>query len=164
MNGKRRSWGTRWRVRDLAKWSWQNGVPLVALGLAFWAIRGTERTAERTHEVAVQSIRTVDHLRAVQLANDREGVERRDQSCRLFEGQHLADVRRLRRTYRYLLSLSATEREMALNQFVLRSLPQTEREARLDRAPDYCDEPGVGRSEPDPVIPHRPAQLAAVTR
>lgn len=89
-----------------------------------------------------------------------EGAERRDQSCRLFESDHLADVTRLERTYEFL---GRQRRPSSLVREVVRGLPELEREARLDRAPAYCDEPGaaaeragenpVGLPEPDPVLP-----------
>jgi hypothetical protein len=88
-----------------------------------------------------------------------EQAERRDQNCHLFEGDHLRDVEDLRSTYKYLNQLTAVERRTAINQAILRSLPMAEGEARVDRAPDYCDAPGVGLPEPDPVVPDRPLGL-----
>ena len=84
-----------------------------------------------------------------------ESAERRDQTCNLFETDHLQDVRQLRATYRYLAGLPLEERTRPLTQAVLQGLPQLEREARADPAPDFCDEPFVGLPEPDPVIPKR---------
>lgn len=91
-----------------------------------------------------------------------EGADRRDQSCRLFEGDHLADVQRLMRTYAYLERQSRTS---DLTSEVVRGLPELEQEARVDTAPAYCDEPGakaekagadpVGLPEPDPKVPAR---------
>ncbi len=88
-----------------------------------------------------------------------EGAGRRSQSCELFEAGHLADVKGLRRTYGYLAGLSTEQRAEPLNRLLLRVLPETEREARIDRAPAYCDEPRIGLPEPDPVLPERPAAL-----
>jgi hypothetical protein len=90
---------------------------------------------------------------------EREGVERRQQSCQLFESDHLADVQALRRTYHYLGGLSARERRTGINRALLVNLPRTEQEARTDSAPDFCDKPGVGLPEPDPVVPERPRGL-----
>lgn len=89
----------------------------------------------------------------------RDSRERIDQSCTLFERDHLTDVQRLRNTYRYLAQLRPSEVDQPLNRFVIRALPETEREARQDTAPRYCDEPGLGLPEPDPVIPQRPQNL-----
>ena len=88
-----------------------------------------------------------------------EGVERRDQSCDISEAKHKADVVQLERTYAYLLSLSPREKRSSINRAVLANLPNVEREARLDPAPSFCDEPGVGLKEPDPKIPARPPNL-----
>jgi hypothetical protein len=96
---------------------------------------------------------------------DSEGAQRRDQSCRLFEADHLADVQRLKRTYEYLDRLPVREYGSTLTREIVRSLPTLEDEARADSAPDFCDEPGakaekagadpVGLPEPDPFIPKR---------
>jgi hypothetical protein len=88
-----------------------------------------------------------------------EGNKRRDQTCRLFEGSHLQDVRQLRQTYRYLAELRPAERGETINRFVLQNLPQLERQARTDAAPKFCDAPGVGLPGPDPVVPKRPRSL-----
>jgi hypothetical protein len=84
-----------------------------------------------------------------------DSTERRDQMCQLFEADHLADVNRLERTYRFLSSPAARDDE-ALLQVALVELPELEREARVDSAPDFCDEDGLGLPEPDPVVPDRP--------
>jgi hypothetical protein len=90
----------------------------------------------------------------------REGSERRDQSCRIAERKQRADVERLHRTYAYLLrELRAGRTDTPLNIEVLRGLGQAEAEAREDDAPPFCDEPGVGLPEPDPVVPDRPLVL-----
>jgi hypothetical protein len=81
-----------------------------------------------------------------------EGADRRDQSCRLFEADHLADVEQLKRTYSYLDRQTVPSE---LTREIVRRLPELEREARIDGAPAYCDEPGVGLKEPDPVLPPR---------
>lgn len=85
--------------------------------------------------------------------------ERLDQTCTLFETDHLRDVKKLRHTYRYLLALRPDERDDTINRFVRRDLPELERDARTDSAPEFCDEPGRGLPEPDPVVPRRPRAL-----
>lgn len=90
---------------------------------------------------------------------DGESAIRTDQVCRLFETDHLADVTRLRNTYAYLDALPAKERGAPLNRALLRQLPQLEDEAGTDQAPEFCDEPGVGLPEPDPVLPKKPESL-----
>ena len=94
-----------------------------------------------------------------------EGTERRDQSCRQFEGDHLADVQRLKRTYAYLSMLPRREYGSPITVAIVQQLPELEEKARTDSAPEFCDEPGaaaekrgekpVGLPEPDPEIPDR---------
>jgi hypothetical protein len=118
-------------------------VPLLAGG-TLWAIleNGTQNA-----DLATQ----VRNLK-------REGAERRDQTCLLFEGQHLTEVKQLERTYEYLSGLSQAQLSEPLNRAVMLGLSAQEEEAK-DRAPAYCDVKGVGLPEPDPVIPKRPEGL-----
>lgn len=87
---------------------------------------------------------------------EREQAERRDQLCGLFEADHLADVKVLQGRYRLL---SDPDRRAllgaGLTRLVVLGLGEIEREARTDTAPEFCDEPGVGLPEPDPVLPRR---------
>lgn len=85
-----------------------------------------------------------------------EGQDRRDQTCVLFERQHETEVKRLAQTYRYLLGLSPEEQANPLNRAVAAQLPELEERVKTIAAPPYCDEPGVGLSEPNPEIPKRP--------
>lgn len=112
--------------------------------------------------MAILSILVVLTISRVQA----ESKTRADQNCKIFETQHLATVERLRNTYKYLLALTPDERALAasghgnqLNILVMRNLKQTEAEAKIDPAPIYCDKPGVGLPEPDPVVPKRPPEL-----
>jgi hypothetical protein len=95
----------------------------------------------------------------------KEGAKREDQFCLLVERAHRQDVRQLRSTYAYLISLPPEDIHSVLNQLVLRELPSTELKAHTDSAPKLCDEPGhygdknVGLPEPDPEVPKRPPQL-----
>jgi hypothetical protein len=86
-----------------------------------------------------------------------EALRARDANCLQFERDHLADVTQLRQTYFYLAQLRDDELGDAINRFVIARLPETERLARTDTSPDYCDAPGLGLPEPDPVLPKRPA-------
>jgi hypothetical protein len=38
-------------------------------------------------------------------------------------------------------------------------LSTTEAEARMDDAPPFCDDEGIGLPEPDPVVPPRPVKF-----
>jgi hypothetical protein len=93
------------------------------------------------------------------LAYGAEQKARRDQACAISEAKQRRDIDSLRRTYDYLLTLSPTEKRDPINRAVLAGLPRTEADARLDDAPPYCDEPGIGEPEPDPTIPRRPIAL-----
>lgn len=90
--------------------------------------------------------------------------EARDQFCLSAENEHLRDVKQLRQTYAYLAQLRPGERDDSINRFVIERLPETERKARQDTAPEHCDHGSLfhgdlGRPEPDPVVPKRPASL-----
>lgn len=96
----------------------------------------------------------------------RETTERRGQACKLFESQHLEEVNHLKRTYKYLGTLPRKQYGTFLIKAIVAQLPEIEKTARIDSAPEYCDEPGakaeakgaapVGLPEPDPVLPkHR---------
>jgi hypothetical protein len=115
----------------------------------------------------------VDDIAATQKAANFETLERRDQTCHIFESQHLTNVRRLEGTYEFLDNLPRSEWGSPLTRAVLRGLPALEAEARVDQAPPYCDEPGeaqeflyqksngkrglppIGLPEPDPELPVR---------
>ncbi len=91
---------------------------------------------------------------------DNESRGRRDQSCRQSEAKHQADVNELKRTYRFLTN--PKKRALlgpGLARLIILTLPAREREARVDPAPPFCDEPGIGLPEPDPKIPERPKGL-----
>lgn len=91
---------------------------------------------------------------------ERETSERRDQICQVDERGQAQDVERLDNTYRYLTELPAAERNTTLTKAAVRGLPDAERDAREDDAPKFCDEPGVGRKEPDSKPEYkRPAWL-----
>lgn len=85
----------------------------------------------------------------------KESLQRRDESCEITEREHKGDVESLRKTYAYIESLSEKETHQKLNQIIIANLPETEQNARTDVAPSYCDEPGIGLPEPDPVLPKR---------
>jgi hypothetical protein len=89
----------------------------------------------------------------------REAEERRHETCLINERKQRMDVDALQRTYEYLAGLSAEQLAQPLNRAVLAQLPRTVREAQVDDAPRYCDEPGVGEPEPDPRLPVAPENL-----
>jgi hypothetical protein len=117
-----------------------------------------------TSVIALTNTVRIGDFREIQMRTEQEGIERRDQSCTLFERQHLAEVNQLRDTYTYLVNLPRNRWDDPLNKFILSALPEVEQTASIDSAPEYCDEPNVGLPEPDPKIPARPAELENVGR
>lgn len=138
---------------------WVAIIPAIAVMAALVAVFRVEDAVE-ANKRAIEAIEI-------------ESADRRDQTCQIFEAQHLANVTRLKRTYRYLEGLPRAEWGSTLTLAVLDGLPALETEARIDQAPPYCDEPGeaqeflfkkskgkeglppVGLPEPDPHVPHR---------
>ena len=133
---------------------------LVVAGLALGVMLGVVASALTTNREVANNARVASAKanRAIRQI-ERESKGRRDQSCRISESQHKADVDGLRRTYDYLKQLTPRQRRSPINRAILANLPVTEREARMDPAPPFCDEPGIGLPEPDPVLPKRPKSL-----
>jgi hypothetical protein len=113
-------------------------VVLVAIGLSLWSTIITQQNVSRIN---------------------REGAERRDQQCVVFERQQQQDVDALDRTYKYLSGLTARDLSQALNKAVLAQLPKTIRDAEEDDAPTYCHEKGVGLPEQRRPFPMPPPNL-----
>jgi hypothetical protein len=154
----------------LAERLWTNLVPLLALALALYAVLQVERRSEDIGRLALANEQRIEEgkqlaTKAATLAGrlEREGRRRRDQACTQDERRHLDDVKRLRRTYEFLGGLPRSEWGTTLTKAIVRGLAEVERDARVDVAPRFCDEPGVeaerrgeppvGLPEPDPVIP-----------
>jgi hypothetical protein len=123
------------------------GVVLNSLGWGF----AVKQNADRVDEID----RLVTRIEV-------EGRERRDQACVLNERDHLADVQNLKRAYdrlpeafAFYMSIAPADMKPLLRSMIAQDLKRLEQEARVDQAPEYCDEPGVGLVEPDPVIPER---------
>lgn len=104
--------------------------------------------------VGLKAIGDVDRSNITKIA--REANERRDQTCVIFETNQLEDIRQLRRTYDFLSRPPRSRLERQLQTLTLGFLPETERDARIDDAPPYCDAPNVGLPEPDLPMPVRP--------
>ncbi len=94
---------------------------------------------------------------------DKQRTESRGQVCGWFEGDHLDDVQGLVNTYAYFGGLTADDLRDSDFLAVFQQLPETEGEAVQDRAPDFCDEPGVALPEPDPCFPTRPPQVVRLS-
>lgn len=128
---------------------WSELIPVFALCIALYAVIEVEGT--------VNSIQ-------------QEGVDRRDQTCVVFERDAIAakvsyvNARdQLGQTEEYLSNLTPEDKNSSINVAVAANLPRLKnavdqrwREARAAKAPDYCDLPGVGLHEPNPVLPARP--------
>lgn len=90
---------------------------------------------------------------------NREGKDRRDQSCLVAERGQLKDVESLKQTYRLALH-PPPELGKGLLKLIVQNLPQAEAEAKLNQAPKYCLEPGIGLpGDKPPAVPQRPPQL-----
>jgi hypothetical protein len=116
---------------------------MVLSGLAFGVLAGIVTSALLSNHGAIELIA-------------REGQERRDQTCRLFEGDYRedetawrAEQERLDRTLDYIRGLSPRQRKRGINPAVIANLPNVRQDVRdakreIDRPPKYCAEPGVG--------------------
>lgn len=111
--------------------------------------------------VFVRLDNTIDSAKAQQEAFNVESLRARSANCLQFERDHLRDVKQLRDTYAYIRQLEPSELGDPINRFVIGRLPETEAKARTDTAPGYCDNPGLGLPEPDPVVPCRPRVILA---
>jgi hypothetical protein len=90
---------------------------------------------------------------------EREGRERRDQTCTRDERRFASEVRSLRQTYDYFLRLSPAERKTDRIAAVV-DLVEVEQETRDERPPPFCSAPGLGLpAEQVPEIPERPREL-----
>lgn len=156
---------------------------VVVAGVGSYAY--VSQTAGDASDSAASAETAAQQAKAASRKNDRAIArinaarrEARDQGCKIDERQHKEELRQLRETYK-LLEAQGPEAIAAdpVLSYVVANLDRQEREAKLDRAPEYCDEPGVkaerlfkrtngqqgappvGLPEPDPKIPERPAAL-----
>ena len=150
-----------------------NVVPIIAVGIAAVSVGVAQRATssangatESANSAVAESLRASE--RALHAAGQAQAAvsrirsetrERIDETCRIQETKQRSDIESLRRTYEYLASLSSAELTQPLNRTILAGLPRTIREATIDDAPDYCDEPGVGLPEPDLRLPERPKNI-----
>lgn len=141
--------GKLWVFARRAYWWWTAVVPALAIGIALYAVLEVDGT--------------VKDIQA-------EGVDRRDQTCIVFERDAISaktayvDAKEaLDRTNNYLKTLTPEERKTRINAAVIAGVPRLEetvdrrwRDAKATAAPPYCDEPNVGLEEPNPALPARP--------
>ncbi len=85
-----------------------------------------------------------------------EVAVRVDQTCRIFEQNHRSSVSRYKSSLDYLVKLPPAERNQGINRAVLKNLPVLRQETLRDKAPAYCNEPGVGLPGPEPSVPRDP--------
>jgi len=140
---------------------------LINAGVILYYAQHFDESDQNLQNNVQQVEKVADQNRKIIAAQTQERVARSNQSCELFETDHLQDVQQLRQTYRYLISLTPEERQEPLNRFVLINLPDAEQQALVDRAPEYCDgeQPNgddIGLPEPDPKVPDRPAELVKI--
>lgn len=115
--------------------------------------------------LVIGGVSTFAALKAISVTEkiQQEGVERRDQTCVLFEREQLAATFRVVRTYEYLDELPREDYGSNLTRAIVRGLPEQETDARLSQAPPFCDEKtengreiGLPESKNDPKLPkHR---------
>lgn len=140
----------RFDVLLIRLWVWwdvwlRDLIVVVAIALSLWSTAITQQTLGKQEKQ--------------QRAAAAESVERRDQNCLLFERSQQRSVQALANTYKYLGGLTPRQLAEPLNRAVLANLPQTISEAQTADAPPYCDDPGVGLPEPNPVVPKPPKGL-----
>ena len=145
-------------------------LAIIATFACFKAVQAGNNAEEAGQEAKSLALK-VNHQ---QKEFEEEARGRRNQSCRGDEQEHKDNVRALRQTYRILSSPKLRSQfDPGLIQFAIANLPQTERKAREDQAPEFCDFPGVkaeklwfkthgkrgkpptGLREPDPVLPKK---------
>lgn len=131
-----------WRHRQIGAYL----LIVVVSAYAFWRVDQAADTAKQA----------VAQVAKEERARSSEALRVRGQVCTVFETGHLEDVTRLERTYEFLDTLRR-KRELTstLGRAILAQLPETEKTARTDSAPDFCDEPNLGLPEPDPVLPRK---------
>lgn len=88
-----------------------------------------------------------------------ESFDRQNQACMISERAYTQQVRSLRVTYSYLLSLTEKQRKEPINVVLRKELPTTEARVRSAAPPAFCAGKGIGLSNPLPKIPTRPPGL-----
>jgi hypothetical protein len=83
-----------------------------------------------------------------------EGAARRDETCKLFERQHAADVKQVTATIDFLRN--PPPQLAGLVGIARAQLKDTYVKAVASTEPGYCNEPGVGLAEPGPKLPPPP--------
>lgn len=134
---------------------------VICIVCVFVATFAAQKALDASHKVAKQSSLNAKLIKRV----ESEGRQRRDQSCRGQENQHLQEVIDLRRTYRILKDPPPVYRQLLQNPIVLQDFAETIKAAQQDGdrfgvfvAP-FCDEPRIGLKEPDPKVPEPPLAL-----
>lgn len=146
-----------WRYRVMVAWVLVSLLNAALFAGIVTAIQENRHTAVTAAHTAATAKHAAADARAAIRRVKREGLKRRDQLCLADENAHLRDVKKLRATYRFLLG-PPPPAPSSLVLAVRLGLSSQEADAR-DHAPDFCDEPGIGLPEPDPIIPRRPKAL-----
>jgi hypothetical protein len=138
---------------------------IIGVGVTVYALTSTMEDVTSNTEAVDQAKRAADNAQVAIDKIERESAERRNQTCALFERQHLDEVDDLKRRYRFLSGVSRSEYGTTLIVAAVQQLPILEQKARVDSAPGYCDEPGeaaekrgeppIGLPEPDPELPKK---------
>jgi hypothetical protein len=122
------------------------GVVLFAVLTASQAGHDAVRASNDAKALAVSNRALIDRI-------EKDRNARRNDTCVTAERQEATSVKAVIRTYAFLRTLPRSERGTAITRAIVRNLPMTYANAKADRAPKYCDEPGVGLPEPGPRLP-----------
>jgi hypothetical protein len=134
---------------------------LINAGIFFYFDGKSDAADEKLQNQVTQNEKLAKANRTLLAKQDRERQIRTDQNCEFAELTHLRDVQSLEGTYQYLERAESrpNEKGTLLYELVLQGAPKTIASGEIDLAPDYCDDPGYGLQEPDPVVPKRPEFL-----
>jgi hypothetical protein len=155
---KNRNWfQTTVRSRD----NWYRDIWLFIITVVVLATVVTAGYSfDRAREASEDSRQASDDAKKIATDNaifirqiNRDGADRRDESCHYFEQQEALAVKQIRRTYSYLDRVAGPDRHSLLTREIVQGLPDQYRQAQADKAPKYCDEPGIGLAEPGPELP-----------
>ena len=144
----------RFKIRLRENWYrdvWLFAISAIVLYVVVAQQHNTSEATKLGKETASLAIANRELLKRFQS----EGIKRRDESCRYFELQESVSTRRVLSTYDYLDHLPKSEWGSPLTQTIIQSLPDTYADAIANRAPDYCNDPGVGLKEPGSKLPKK---------
>lgn len=129
------------------------------------AANKAQHAAKVAQHTANHNTRLAKTAKALAARIERESVYRRDQACRGLELGHRQEVKDLRRTYDFYAKPPPSFADLLDNPLVLDGLRDDIKDAAKDQdqfgvfVPKYCDAPGIGLKEPDPIVPKVPERV-----